>query len=65
MSPALVLLSLLICAIERDGTFADDCDGMEIRARSCPEAMAWARGWIPPGHGVAMAQCVEQRQAAR
>jgi hypothetical protein len=64
MIPALVLLVLLVCDVTPDG-WGDECETVEIRARSCGEAMAWARGWIPPGHGVAMAQCVEQRRAAR
>jgi hypothetical protein len=59
----LVLLSLLICdAIE--GQPGDDCETLEVRASTCTEAVAWAQGWIPPGHVVAMAHCTEQRQAS-
>jgi len=61
---AFVLLSLLVCNLTPDG-FGDDCEEMDIRARTCAEAAAWAQGWIPPGHGIAMAECREQRVAER
>jgi hypothetical protein len=61
---AFVVLAMLVCNVV-DGQPGDDCETLEISARSCAEAAAWARGWIPPGYVVALAQCTEQRQASR
>lgn len=64
ISAPLVLLTLFVCALE-NGQPSDDCEGIEVRARSCPEALTWALGWIPPAHVVVHTRCTEQRVAAR
>jgi hypothetical protein len=64
VTPGLVLMTLLLCSVTAHG-WGDDCEHIEIRARSCAEAAAWARGWTPTDWAVVAATCTEQRQAAR
>jgi hypothetical protein len=64
MTAPAVVLALIVCGVTA-GEIHDDCEHIEIRARSCAEAAAWARGWIPAGHVVASAACSEERVASR
>ncbi len=58
----LVVLTLLVCpAGPAPGDY--ECDDMEVRARTCEEAAAWALGWVPPGFVVVAATCRDERRA--
>lgn len=61
---AFVLLVALLCPIHA-GEPSHDCDDIEVRARSCPEAAMAARQWLPAGWAIMAAECREERQASR
>lgn len=54
---ALVVLHILICP--PGGALA--CDRAEVRARSCAEAEAWARGWLRPGQELELDGCIPEQ----
>lgn len=61
---AFVVFLAMLCPIHA-GQPGDHCDDIEIRARSCTEAAAAARQWLPAGWAIMAAECREERQAAR